>query len=185
MHKLYVIEGVDGTGKTTTARELATHLGAEYKACPPEGLRPSRSFADKSMDYLARFFFYLAGNIQVAQDVKEILTAKPVVLDRYVLSTLCYHSALLGRDLREFVPRGDLLVPSHTLILEVDEFTRMERLKRKLELGSEAHIESDSDLMDRVRGEYALLSGFLGVSTIIDTSRLKPDDVIARVKTII
>ncbi|XP_018334940.1 UMP-CMP kinase 2, mitochondrial-like [Agrilus planipennis] len=81
-HPLIVIEGLDGSGKTTITYKLAEKIKAALYRTPPlctDGLRGS--FDDCKP---LRRVFYAMGNYIAAEEIKKLLEEKPVVLDRYL-----------------------------------------------------------------------------------------------------
>src|ERR1700677_1365004 len=92
-----VLEGADGTGKTTAAKNLAKSLGAKYIATPPPKFREIRNVVDKDVSVGVRFLFYLTGVLHASDIVRQTLANQPVVCDRYIASTIAYHRALEHR----------------------------------------------------------------------------------------
>jgi len=88
------IEGLDGSGKSTVAKLLAEQMGAVLYKCPPDPFRQFRKTVDEQVgDPVVKFFFYLAGNFQAANEIRRMLEEHPVVCDRYIDSTLAFHRA--------------------------------------------------------------------------------------------
>ena len=114
-----VIEGADGSGKTTMAKKLAEQYGAIYTAEP----------TDVSIDSLEGYIEdRKKHDIQIQQWLKE---GKSVVCDRYKYSTLVYQQ-LEGHDVNELKELNhDSLIPDLTVVLEVEVETLMERLKAR------------------------------------------------------
>lgn len=73
MNKIYVLEGADGTGKTTLAREIMKQKGAHYLHCS----------YDKSWDIRS----YHKQVMLVAQSLRKY---QPVVIDRWAPSEHVY-----------------------------------------------------------------------------------------------
>lgn len=134
-----VLEGIDGTGKSTQVRRLAEwfiSLGREVVLSrePTDGpwgrkLRESaatgRLPADEELQY-----FLNDRRQHVAETIAPALAAgKVVILDRYYFSTMAYQGARgfdpaeIRRLNEEFAPRPDLL-----LILDLDVDTAHQRI---------------------------------------------------------
>lgn len=64
-----VIEGLDGTGKSTLAASLAGALGARLARCPPESLRSIRPIFDGIGCEAVERAFYTAGNYIAAAEM--------------------------------------------------------------------------------------------------------------------
>jgi thymidylate kinase len=68
----------------------------------------------------ARFFFFLAAVFDLASSVDRSLSSTSVVCDRYVFSTLAYHSAL-GLDIEAAACHLQLLLPDYAFFLDAPE----------------------------------------------------------------
>lgn len=103
-HKFIVIEGIDGSGKTTIATELSKRLSCHIYKPPPKNISLSqtplsmtlREYVDqKAFDApQIRFLFYLFGLAQASTEICSLLQTNHVVCDRYIASTLVYHQVL-------------------------------------------------------------------------------------------
>ena len=77
-HKLYVIEGLDGSGKATQAKLLAEHLAAQ--GVPVQKI----TFPDYASDSSALVKMYLAGQFgQHPDDVNAYAASSFYAVDRY------------------------------------------------------------------------------------------------------
>ncbi len=130
-----VIEGPEGAGKSTLARALARRLAARGLA-PVEVREPGgtpvaeaarAAFLDPALDVapLAELFLLLAARADlVAKVIRPALDAgRPVVCDRYDLSTMAYQVAGRGLDAAAVQGANRLatggLAPDCTLVLDV------------------------------------------------------------------
>ena len=59
-HRLIVLDGIDGTGKTTVARKLAAALHAKYLRTPPPDFDAIRPRVDQQASIETRFLFTCA-----------------------------------------------------------------------------------------------------------------------------
>lgn len=127
MHPFVVIEGLGGTGKTTVGKILAKKVGGIYIKTPTESFATARKEVDASATPMARFLFYLATVVQASVDISHIIQTVPVVCDKYILSTICWHRAM-GIDVRipEFV---SIMIPNFTFLLTCPDPKRIERLE--------------------------------------------------------
>lgn len=160
-HKLWVLEGLDGVGKTVVAQSLAARLGGSYYKTPPaiinefelqsgvnSGRIGLRDYVDKSTSVNTRYLFYLMCMSVAAEEIGALLQTMPVVCDRYYYSTIAYHCAL-NSQLHGF--RTELLdfpKPDHAFLLTLDEPSRKQRMldselshNDKLWLGNAALID--------------------------------------------
>jgi thymidylate kinase len=124
-NKFIVMEGIMGSGKTKLARMLAERIDGVYYNTP-ESFRKMRPLADNSLSLEARYYFYLSLNIQVSLEVGELLKESPVVCDKYIWSTFCYHKTF-GLNISEF-PKLDILLPDFCFLIFCEDKIRLDRL---------------------------------------------------------
>ncbi|HEX3510433.1 MAG TPA: dTMP kinase [Solirubrobacteraceae bacterium] len=156
---LITIEGIDGAGKSTLARALATALGE--RGTPVELLREPGGVElseriralvkDPGLEVGARAeaLLYAAARAQLVQERVEPLLAGggTVLLDRFVDSSLAYQGAARGlgvqavREINELATAG--LVPARTLLLRIDPAAGRRRLRER------EGAESEPDRLER------------------------------------
>lgn len=127
-----VIEGLDGTGKSTTAKTLAEALGGKFLTTPLDkfkNVRPELEeiYGDES---LARQLFYASTAVCSSNRVVEELAKHGcVVIDRYWLSTQVYHSWRTGGE-HFLLPEveASILKPDLTVYLNISLEVRIKRL---------------------------------------------------------
>jgi len=127
-NKFIVMEGIMGSGKTTLAKMLAEKLNGVYYNTPTSFLE-MRPVADKSLSLEARYYFYLSLNLQVSSEVRELLKEKPVICDKYIWSTYCYHK-ILGLNLSCF-PKLDIIMPDFCFLIFCENGIRLERISKR------------------------------------------------------
>ena len=88
---LIALEGLEGVGKTTIGKIAADLLGATYIKSPPPELNSVREYVASRMESLANFYFYLSGIILLQKEIESALKLGPVIVDRYIGSTIAYH----------------------------------------------------------------------------------------------
>lgn len=92
MKKTFVsIEGIDYVGKTTNAQNVAKAIGGVYFKSPSERFESMREVFNNG-DQTSKFLFYLATLVQGSNDIELLLDISPVVVDRYLFTTICYHA---------------------------------------------------------------------------------------------
>jgi thymidylate kinase len=130
--KFIVIEGLDGTGKSTTVKALAEALGGISLSTPLDKFKQVRPQLEEIYlnESYGRQLFYastaIASSIQATQ---ELETHQVVVLDRYWLSTQVYHHwRTQGQHFELPEVENMLLKPDLTIYLELSLEERMKRL---------------------------------------------------------
>lgn len=151
-----VFEGLDGSGKSTCAAGLAARIGAELMTTPTVEVRRYRD------DLISCFgaseeacqLFYLATVFSASAAVKRVLSeGRPVVLDRYFLSTQAY-AAFRGSRLDIDQVQHLLLPADVTIFMDTALETRIERLSSRG--ASAADLETVTAEADtRLREEHS------------------------------
>ncbi len=92
-HRVFALEGMDGSGKTTVGRMLAEQTKGAYFYCTQSSsLRPLRGyFDDKPLP--VRFMYYLALVMENYPRVERLRKTSDVFYDRTLASTIAYHRA--------------------------------------------------------------------------------------------
>jgi len=138
-----VLDGPDGSGKTTQTAHLANYLRArgetvrvlrEPGATPAgEAIRDLLLDPDTDVVPVAEMLLYQAARAQVVAAVirPELAQGHWVVLDRYCFSTMAYQGYGLGldpaavRSVTEIATGG--LMPDHLFLLDLDPALGLER----------------------------------------------------------
>lgn len=130
--RLIVLEGLDGSGKSTVAAGLAQRLGAALMTTPGELLRGVRARVLQGLQTpVARQVFYLATVEEASEEARNHLSrGRSVVLDRYLLSTMVY-AVQRGPSLRWPELEQRLLPADLTVFLDLPLPVRRQRLARR------------------------------------------------------
>jgi len=177
-HPFIVVEGLDGTGKSTMTQNLGKFLGAEILGTPPASIKHIRKYFDVFPE-LCRRSFYAYGNYVAAEEIIQILQSRPVVLDRYYHSTTAYAIAKdSGFGIEKHLPSkgnplyswpNDLLRPSAVVFLTTEEKERDERMNIRDERTEEENELRDSQMFrKRIMEAYRrinLKGGWVEVDT--------------------
>lgn len=130
--KFIVIEGLDGTGKSTTAKALSKALGGVALSTPVDKFKDVRPKLEEiyAEESYGRQLFYASTAIASSIQVKKKLEDAPaVVLDRYWLSTQVYHSwRTQGAHFQLPEVENMLLKPDLTVYLALSLEERVKRL---------------------------------------------------------
>ena len=176
-----VIEGLDGSGKTTQATLLAKKLSQSYNiiltAEPSQCkigtfIREGCLYEDKRLPIEAEALLFAADRIEHMQ--KEIKPAldegKLVICDRYVYSSLAYQgSAGLSLDWIKTI-NARALQPDFSVFIDVAPERVLERLQRK------KSVMETLETQQKVRDVYLK---FLEKGELIRVDGDKPKEVVA------
>lgn len=177
------IDGVDGVGKTTTARLLATKLGFHYYKSPAKEFAELRGEVDRYASPVGRYAFYRLALQRDSEEIRKLLATGSVVSDRYAASTLAYHLVLDPR-IRSIHNEHGVLQPTFSILLSARSEVRHARLEKRrqteLQVSTDVKLEDNLVLMDRVAEVFRTL----GLHEI-DVSDMCCDDVVARIEKII
>jgi len=128
-----VLEGLDGSGKSALASELATRLGATCLATPLRDLKAVRPMVDRVFGEvgLARTLWYAAHVAEASAQAKRLHEqGDSVVIDRYWMSTLAYaHCQGSSLTLEEVL--NQLHVPDLTVLIQAEPALRVRRLSER------------------------------------------------------
>lgn len=126
---LIVLEGISGSGKTEIGEQLSQQISAQYYTTPPAMFRKIREEADRTLCLKSRFLFYLSSVVQASWEISKILETQSVVCDKYIWSTICYHT-VFGLNV-EMPPPATCRQPDHIFLIVCEEEKRLERLRRR------------------------------------------------------
>ena len=125
-----VVEGQDGSGKSTIAKILSDRLNGLFYQTPSGYYRQIRELVDKNADVIEHFLFYLAVIRYASQQIRDILQQRTVVCDRYFYSTFAYHRALeVGVEIN--IDQLQLVMPDYIFYLQISPETQTQRLCQK------------------------------------------------------
>lgn len=165
-YKLIVLEGCDGSGKSSVAKELAKEIGGIYVKTPSKIFWDMREKVEETKDWNTIFYFYLTGTLVASHEISELLKTNHVVCDRYFYTTIAYH-----RSLGVKIPNGieNLFVnPDFSFCLYANKEETKKRLGQRKVLGPH---DLNFDLNDRVFQEFVKFQ-----LEFIDTSYLSVEE---------
>ena len=177
-----VIEGLDGTGKSTLTEKLSSALNAKLLSCPPRLEAPDLHHGDLRVHFdntspSIRRAYYKATNLVASQLAIESLKHGHVVMDRYWTSTVAFSVMDDGNEMAEWegLYPPAIRIPDILILLTVDETNRNKRMVGRGEptTDEEHNLANDNLRREEVLASYRTFSPFE-----IDTSNLDPEGVL-------
>jgi thymidylate kinase len=179
-HPFYVIEGIDGSGKSSVGLQVANRVkGAFFEQ--PECFRLAQPPIDQEADIKARFLFYLGYNIQASEEIARLVQQSPVIGVRYLYTTIVYHIAkgLPADWVWKLAKQLPLYRPTKVFFLDVsDSAVQKERIRKR---GVTDEDKRTFDIMNRIRSLYLDIQQVMPGFTYIDTSCLTMEQVIHQI----
>ncbi|EOX4841518.1 MULTISPECIES: dTMP kinase [unclassified Vibrio] len=130
-----VIEGLDGSGKSTVSKHIAEKLNAKLLTTPGAGFKEVRKQLDTVFEHnpKARQLFYMATVLNVASEAQRFIdSGQNVVVDRYWLSTQVYHHWMSnGQCYTLDEVESELLAPDLTVYLDLPVDERIARINNR------------------------------------------------------
>lgn len=180
-----VIEGIDGSGKSTVSKKLSDKLNCELYKTPSYPFNQIRTVIDRCANIETRFLFYLASVLHASIEIKQILERSHVVCDRYIYSTICYHYAL-DSTLINFINinRLNIIMPDFVFYLNAPYDVRIRRIAERENKKIEDMVGNDyseRDFLSKVEKEFSKFKEMV----VIDTEKNNVDDTITQILTTI
>lgn len=162
-----VIEGLDGSGKTSLAAEIQRRYGLKAMQTPPAVMLEFRKFFDSQPEPIRRAFYSL-GNYLAAENV--LRCSEPVIMDRFWHSTAAYG---IGNDMKMNMENAnvsslkldwpsDLLQPNMVLFLFVSEAERIRRHSTRVQQTNtveEQSLAKDKTFRENIVDIYRRIKG--------------------------
>lgn len=169
-----VIEGIDGSGKTTLARRLAAGRDVWLTAEPTKGRLGTmlRSGELGDIPPAAEALLFAADrSIHTVEIEAELEKGRWVICDRYAGSTVAYQSASMGDaadwDWLNSMQAHSVIRPDAVILLDMDPEESMARVGTR---GEELSRFEKLDFQRRVRSAYLRLAEQFGY-IVIDASK--------------
>lgn len=168
-HGLFiVIEGIDGTGKSTQASRLGEWFRAQGRevvvsrepTAGPWGKKVRESAASGRLSPEEELEYFLNDRRQHVEELiaPSLAAGKVVILDRYYFSTMAYQGAR-GFDPSEIRRQNEAFapVPDRLLILDLDVDSALERIGARGDTANEfekrENLERCQEIFLSLRGE--------------------------------
>lgn len=169
--KFIVLEGVDGSGKTTLAKRIAEAVGgADLTFEPTKGVLGaalrSGSFGD--IPPAAEALMFAADRAIHTEEIKKTLdSGRWVICDRYLGSTVAYQSASFGDaadwDWLLSMQSKSVIEPDMTILLDIDPEVSLKRVNSR---GEEISRFEKLDFLKKVRSAYLRLADILDYQVV-------------------
>lgn len=189
-NKLIVFEGIDGVGKTTLSRLLCKKLiengiaAVRYEDIEEKGsgFNQIKDFVKTHVPIDASLLFYMASAIYKSGKIEDLLKHAWVICDRYVYSTLAYHTVRnASKPLIPDIKKIAIRLPDFLFLIKADDEIRLKRTKSRP--GSTAYdskIKTKRNLVGKMEKEIERFDPI-----IIDNSYSAPADVVEKIYTIV
>lgn len=184
---LIVLEGIDGTGKSTQAKRLGdwfTSQGREVvlsrePTAGPWGAKVRESAATGRLSPEDELQYFLNDRRQHVEELiaPSLAAGKVVILDRYYFSTMAYQGAR-GFDPAEIRRKNEVFAPAPDLLLvmDLDVDTSLERIGARGDVANEFEKREN---LERCRDIFLSLKGESFVRVIDSSGSL--DEVTRRI----
>lgn len=142
IHPVFILEGLDGCGKTTLSYKIAKENKCIRWSSP-----------SKTVNYLKKFFagdaqlklaYYIMCNYITSNEISYMRMVKPVIVDRFYHSTaVSYYINQLEISTIEWPV--DLLKPTKVFFLDIDEELRLKKFTSRSKTPTEEEIKLNTD----------------------------------------
>lgn len=169
-NKFFVIEGIDGTGKSTVLPLLAEKLGAVAIEMPNGIWRKYRHVVENAHPTI-RFFYYVLSNQFASLSIRKMLRKSHVVCARFAYSTKAHH-IIYGCRISKFFPLWLVANKQPTLVYYLT-VSQQERERRLFNRKKNNAKDLDSEALEKVNKAFQSLPGMINV----DTTNLNAEEV--------
>lgn len=171
------LEGLSGTGKTETAKKLASVLGGRFIRLTAGYEQPRSVLTHFDFVDARKCLFVSAMMCASVRIARELANGVSVVVDGYLPRTLAYHDGM--GSVTTINTKGAILNPDYTFMLVCDSATRSNRIaKRARERTIWDEIEA--------RNIEAIEQKYLSYNfPEIDTSKSSIEEVVFRIHSMI
>lgn len=130
---IIAFEGIDGSGKSTIAKRIASLLNGIYLSYPTKKYKILERYLRGEVDIepKALFHTFLA---DILNDQKSLISDKPVIIDRYVLSTIAYeiNGGYTYDERKDIIKLSKPIIPDKIVFLNVDPKVCIKRIEHRV-----------------------------------------------------
>lgn len=157
-----VIEGVDGSGKSSVTNFLAEKIGATVTKTPTGLWRKYRNLVENTHPTL-RFIYYTLANYDAGMRIRRSLKKSHVICDRYAHSTKAHH-IVYGCRIARLLPLWSIASRQPDLVyyLTAEKKEREKRISKREENNKK---DLDSEALERVHEVFQNLPGIIKINT--------------------
>ncbi|MDG2810183.1 AAA family ATPase, partial [Vibrio parahaemolyticus] len=150
-----VIEGVDGVGKSTICKLVASRLNFIYHKSPMNKMRDAKIYYEDLGDALSRYYFYRAVVQSDSVLIKEKLsTGNSIICDRYIESLYSYHLAM-DPKITSIFESNYVFKADVEILLTASQKIRIERICERSNLGKEkTKMDESQGFLDVVQNIF-------------------------------
>lgn len=123
------LEGLSGTGKTETAKQLASALRGRFLRLTAGFEQPRTQMIKPEHVNARKCLFVSAMLLSSVRIAEELARGISIVVDGFLPRTLAYHDGM-GASVR-IQTNGSILVPDYSCMLVCDEDERLNRITRR------------------------------------------------------
>ncbi len=175
-----VIEGIDGSGKTTVAKKLAEELSKlgrkvylTYEPTDTKYGKIVKECVDFGDPFLITLAFALDRALHTHEIRKKISEGYDVICDRYFYSTLAYEGAMLSEKMEleealnwiEEIHKYIVIKPDYVFLLDVEPHTGLGRIESRKSSSMIKFFEKER-FLEKVRDIYLRIAEKYGMKTI-------------------
>jgi thymidylate kinase len=159
-YEIILLEGYDGSGKSSVGKLLSEKLGYEFIDSPRDDMRKLKSYVNENLSDFGKYYFYMAANHDLSDYFKRV--ENDVVCSRYYYSSIIDYSARFGYTNDEFMKKfgideNDFFKPTKTILLSVSEEEQRNRILERNQgynVHSDLLILTNSDYQRKIRSKY-------------------------------
>lgn len=185
--KLIVIEGIDGAGKTTQAKELVKRLNksgynASYSKEPTEDIigqfiREKVLAGQVKLPPLALQYLFNADRVMHMEKIEKLLQkGMTIIMDRYFWSSVAYAMSDIEKPQNWYYTAFSILsfyhqflLPNATFFLNITPQAALERIKKS---GKHTEIYDNETYIKRIDKNYRqLMNDFPNKFTLVNADR--------------